>query len=131
MTHPDRRNSTAGAQFARFLVVGLLNTAFGQGVFALLVLAGLHHLVALLLATIAGVLFNFQTLGRLVFRDPDRRRLGRFIAGYAVIYAVNSIALDVLIRGGLEAIPAQLILTLPVALLSFAINRLLVFEASS
>ena len=54
-------------KFVRFLLVGVLNTLFGYFSFATLIIIGLDYKLAALLATIIGVLFNFQTTGRLVF----------------------------------------------------------------
>ncbi|MCU7242422.1 MAG: GtrA family protein [Microcystis aeruginosa WS75] len=53
-------------KFARFLLVGVLNTIFGYFLYGTLILIGLDYKLAVLLATILGVLFNFQTTGRLV-----------------------------------------------------------------
>jgi putative flippase GtrA len=47
------------APLLRFLLVGVLNTAFGYLLFALLLALGLKVPLALLLATVGGVLFNF------------------------------------------------------------------------
>ena len=54
-------------KFAKFLLVGVLNTLFGYFLYGSLILIGLNYKYAVLLATIIGVLFNFQTTGRLVF----------------------------------------------------------------
>ena len=53
-------------KFARFLLVGVLNTLFGYFLYGTLILIGLDYKYAVLLATILGDLFNFQTTGRLV-----------------------------------------------------------------
>jgi putative flippase GtrA len=53
-------------RFVRFLLVGVLNTIFGYFLYGTLILIGLDYKLAVLLATILGVLFNFQTTGRLV-----------------------------------------------------------------
>jgi len=54
-------------EFARFVLVGVLNTLFSYFLYGSLILIGLNYKYAVLLATILGVLFNFQTTGRLVF----------------------------------------------------------------
>ena len=54
-------------RFIRFLLVGGVKTLFGYGVFFSLIYIGLHYSLAALLGTILGILFNFQTVGRLVF----------------------------------------------------------------
>ena len=117
--------------FVRFLVVGVLNTAFGYTVFAALILLGVHRTVALTVATVLGVLFNFQTVGRVVFRSRDLRLLLRFAAVYAVVYLVNVALLELWCRAvGLGPLAGQA-LSLPAAvLLAFSLMRGLVFGRS-
>ncbi|MFN6273722.1 MAG: GtrA family protein [Microcystis sp.] len=54
-------------KLVRFLLVGILNTLFGYFLYGSLILIGINYKLAALLATIIGVLFNFQTTRRLVF----------------------------------------------------------------
>lgn len=115
-------------EFLRFLAVGALNALFGYGCFALLIFAGVHYTAAVLLATIAGALFNFKTTGRLVFGSSDNRRLFRFLAVYAVVYAVNVTLLKVLLLAGLGPYVGGALLVLPVALLAFILMKRLVFN---
>ncbi len=118
----------APLQFVRFIAAGLLNTAFGYTVFVVLIWAGMGSLAALVLATAAGVLFNFQTSRALVFRD-QRAGMLRFASVYIVMIGVNWAALSALERLGLQPWAAQGVLTLPLALLSFAAQKFLVFGA--
>lgn len=95
---PGRRTD-ALRRLGRFLVIGVVNTLFGYGVYALLVYLKLSYLLALLLSTVAGVIFNFFSTGRLVFRQ--RGGLGTFasfIAAYALVYLVNAAELDLLVE---------------------------------
>ena len=57
----------ANYRVIRFLGVGVLNTVFGYSVYAALIFAGLSYLIALFLSTIAGVVFNYFSFGRIVF----------------------------------------------------------------
>lgn len=116
-------------RFARFLAVGVLNTVFGYSVFALLLFAGLHYATALLLATVAGVLFNFRSTGRLVFGNRDDTRLWRFMAVYLFCYLVNIGCLRLLDAAGLGPYLAQGLLLPPLTVASFALNRVFVFHA--
>lgn len=113
-------------QFVRFLLVGVLNTAFGYGVFLLLLWAGLPTTPALLLAYVAGVMFNFRTISALVF-GHSHGRLGRFAAVYVVLLGANWVALWTLTRAGVPPWLGQGVLTLPMAALSFAAQRSWVF----
>lgn len=115
------------AQFARFLATGLLNTAFGYGVFAALIWLGAPAAAAVALATVLGVLFNYQTSRRFVFREHPRGRLVRFAAAYLFLYGVNVLALELLMRQGLSAYAGNALLIVPMALLAFVVQRYLVF----
>ncbi len=114
-------------RFARYLVVGGVNTVFGYGSFAVLLLLGLHYAVAALLATILGILFNFQTIGRLVFERRDHSLIFRFVGVYAATYVLNVGALRLLAGGPLHILAIQALLVLPMAAVSFALHRRFVF----
>ncbi len=125
-----RRPLPVSGAFARFLIVGLLNTVFGYGVFCgALALTG-HAILSLALSTVAGVLFNFRTIGGLVFRSADQR-LGRFVGVYAFLFLLNALALAGLRRLGVPPALAQAGLVFPLACLSFHLNRRLVFGATA
>jgi putative flippase GtrA len=117
--------------FLRFGVVGLVNTAFGYAVFALLVLAGAWPGAALVASTVAGVAFNFQTSRRLVFRSGAGGRGLRFAALYGGVLFVNWVALRALHGLNLSDLQAQAILVFPIAILSFAGQKLFVFGAAA
>jgi len=54
---------------ARFIAVGLLNTVVGYAIYGILILLNVPYLAALLVSTIAGVIFNYFSIGRLVFKS--------------------------------------------------------------
>jgi putative flippase GtrA len=114
--------------FLRFLVVGGVNTVFGYGVFALLILLGLHYVIAALLATICGVLFNFKTTGTIVFRNKDNRLIFRFFGVYLITYLLNIGLLKIFDMYGVGSLIAQAIIVLPLAFVSFLLMRKFVFN---
>ncbi len=116
-------------RFARYLVVGGVNTAFGYTTFAVLLRLGLHYAVAALLSTILGVLFNFQTIGRLVFGSRDPSLVFRFVGVYAATYLLNVGALRLLAGGPLDVLGTQALLVVPLAGISFVLHRRFVFGA--
>ena len=75
--------------FYKYLLIGGVNTVFGYCVFAFLLFFGVHYSLAVLVATILGILFNFQTYGRFVFKNHSWNLLGRFVFVYTTIYLVN------------------------------------------
>ncbi|MFM7712634.1 MAG: GtrA family protein, partial [Microcystis sp.] len=96
--------------------MGVVNTLFGYSVFALLFRLGLDYPYSLLIATICGVLFNFKTIGAIVFRDQNNRLLARFIGVYLVIYLLNAESLRIVKMLGINMLVAQAILVLPLAI---------------
>ena len=124
---------TDRAQIARFLATGVLNTAFGYGLYALLVAAGVPYIPALVLATVAGVVFNFFSFGRLAFRVRlARATFARFVAGYGLALALNAALLWAAHeRLGLDPYTAQLACLPPTVVATYLIlNRWVYAEAS-
>lgn len=116
-------------RFLRYLIAGGANTLFGFAVYSALILAHVVPWLALLLANVAGVLFNFMTAGVYVFRTKLQGRLPRFVAAYGVVYLVNLAAVSVLRQWSSNEIVSQAILTLPMAVLSYLLLQRFVFTA--
>ena len=121
----------ADKQFLRFIIVGGLNVAFAYGIYALMLWLGLHYSLATLIATILSILFNFKTYGTLVFRNPDNRLIFRFVAVYGIPWPLTVVALGALKSLGLSAYLAGAIMMLPMSLLTFYLNRRLVFSRAA
>ena len=114
-------------QLLRFLLVGIINTMFGYGVFVVCLWSGLHYSGALAVATVLGTLFNFKSIGSLVFHSHDNSRIYRFLGVYCVVYVINTLGVGVSIRFGAPEWLGGLYFLLPIALLSYALNRRYVF----
>jgi len=116
-------------RFILFLFVGVLNTAFGYGLFALFIWLGLHYSLAVLFSTILGVLFNFKTIGGIVFKDGNNRLIFRFIAVYVFLYVLNVTGLKLFDMAGLtNKYISGAILLMPMAVISFLLNKKFVFR---
>jgi putative flippase GtrA len=124
-------------KFARFLLVGVLNTLFGYFLYGTLILIGLDYKLAVLLATILGVLFNFQTTGKLVFGSKNNKLIFRFVLVYVVTFLLNVEvlrivdAIDIGIEQKTKMLIAGAILLLPMAVISFILMKLFVFREGS
>ena len=117
------------SRFLRFLIAGVANSVFGLAVYAGAIVAGSPDWVALLLGLAAGVVFNFLSLGGYAFRDLSLQRLPRFVCSYGVVYVVNLGLLE-LLRGFIpSAVLCQILLTPPMALLSYLLLSKFVFTA--
>jgi len=114
-------------RFIRFLLVGGLNTLFGYGAFSLFIYLGLHYSLAALLGTILGILFNFQTVGRLVFSYYRHNLIFKFVAVYGIAYLLNIIGLYFFNLADVSNYLAGAILIIPIAIIAFILNKFFVF----
>jgi putative flippase GtrA len=86
----------ADPKIIKFLSAGVLNTVFGYSVYAVLLFIKFPYLLALFVATVAGIIFNYFSFGRLVFHGHGGRFVfGKFVIAYALIYGVNAALLRV------------------------------------
>lgn len=116
-------------RFALFLGVGSVNFIFYYGVFALLHFLAFSPSWAVIIATAIGVIFNFCTTGRVVFRSGKLRLLPRFIGVYVVQCGLNVFSLKSLISIGVPVLIAEAIVVGVLAVLTFLALRKSVFEA--
>jgi putative flippase GtrA len=115
-------------RFLRFLLIGGINTAFGYGIYSLLIFTGLHYSIAAIISTIAGILFNFHTIGTYVFTSGKNfSKLFRFILVYAISYTLNVVSIYALVKAGFNSYTAGALLLLPIALIVYFLNKILVF----
>lgn len=115
-------------QIIRFGLIAGLNTLFGYSIFAMLTYAGLHYTLAIFISTVVGVLFNFKTYGVLVFKSSNNRLIFRFIGVYAVVYLFNILGIYIFERFLISNYLAAMIMLVPVGLLSFVLNKILVYK---
>ena len=107
----------------RFFVIGAVNTLFSYLIYAGAILIGMHYTLATLISTVLGIIFNFFTTGKVVFRSLEGRRFFFFVLVYAVTYVVNILLLRLLVDGiHINKLIAGALVTLPVALLSYYLN---------
>lgn len=117
-------------KLTRFLGVGVLNTLFGYLVYALLIIVQAPPLLALLLATIFGIIFNYFSIGRLVFRNQSKwTTFVRFICAYAIVYTINATLLKGLIQYCLlSPFVAQILCIPPSVLISWLLMNYWVYK---
>ena len=107
-------------RFARFMVVGLLNTAVGYGLYALFVVATpLGPQTALAASFALGVLWNYFTTARFVFDTRGIARLPAYVVAYLAVYALNALALSMAVAGGWRPLLAQALLVPFAAVLTY------------
>jgi hypothetical protein len=84
-----------------------------------------------LITYITNSTFNFFTIGRLVFRQIHPSLVWRFVGVYSCVYLLNTALLKLLIPLVNNPYLAQLLLVLPMAILSYLLMRRFVFVKSS
>jgi putative flippase GtrA len=115
--------------FARFLVSGVINTIFGYFAFAFFIFIGCGDFTAPLFANIAGTIFNFNTIGGMVFGDRSKKLFWRFCLVYIIVYIFQVAGLKIFAACGVEnRYLSGFILLVPGALLSYFLNKKFVFK---
>jgi putative flippase GtrA len=116
-------------KFIKFILVGILNTVFGYSLFALFIFLNMHYSLAVFLSTVLGVLFNFKTIGKLVFDSHDNSLIFKFIVVYVLLYLINISCLWFFKISGFENMYINgFVLLVPLALISFILNKKYVFK---
>lgn len=121
-------------QGLRYLLVGLWNTIFGYGLFALLLATigdHVHYLVLLVAATIIAILNAFALYRAFVFRVSGQviLDLARFSVVYLVALAANIAALPLLVEvAGLPVLVAQAFIAAGTVAATFVAHRAFSFR---
>lgn len=113
-------------EFILFLAAGALNTCFGYASFALLIWIGAGSALAVVLGTIAGILFNFRTFGA-VFTAQGFARLPQFVLIYCIIAPANLGLLQLLDVAGLGPYLGEAVVIMVISPISFLAMRRFVF----
>jgi putative flippase GtrA len=124
---PNFLNKLLKKKLILFFLVSGLNTVFGYGLFALLIFIGVIYPLALLIGTIAGILFNFKTTGTLVFKNHNNRLIFKFFGVYGITYLCNLGGLALLNSFEINLYWGGAILLIPVGILAFILNKVFVF----
>lgn len=115
------------APLIRYLLIGVINTAFGYAMFAILTYLGLHYTLAVFMSTVVGIIFNFKTYGRFVFGQSNWRLIWRFIAVYGFLYGINIGCIFLLMKHINTIYTASGIALIVTAGLGFLLNRCFVY----
>lgn len=115
-------------RFIKFILVGIINTIFSYSVYALFIYLKMHYSLAALFGTILGVLFNFKSTGRYVFKVENNAVLARFIGVYIITYVLYVVALGIFNFFRFDLYWAGLLMILPLSLVSYVLQSRYVFK---
>lgn len=121
-------------QASRFAVVGIISNAVGFVWYLLLTWFGMGPKMAMSLLYLIGTLQTFLFNKRWSFRygGQDRAVLARYFACYGMGYALNLVALWLLVDlAGMPHVPVQAAMVLAVAFMMFAVQKFWVFRSRS
>lgn len=114
----------------RYYQAGVVNTAFGYGLYALLVALGWNIYVAQITAHAAGMTFNYFTYSRYAFAGHDGSK-GRFILSYALSYLLGLASLAAAVQVTGSPYLAGLLSVLFVSFANYFVLKRLVFRVPS
>lgn len=122
----DWKSPAEWKRLFRYYQAGIVNTAFGYGLFALFIWLGMNMYVAQIVSHVAGVAFNYLTYSRYAFRDHDAN-LKRFILSYGVNYLLSVACLAAATHVIASPYVAGLIATIFVSAVNYLVLKRLVF----
>ncbi len=129
-TATQRPGASRGSwvQLGKFVLVGLLNTAFSYAIYVALVFVGMNFALANLTALVIGIGFSFKTQGILVFNNVENRRLLRFILVWLVLYLFGILMISLFISLGFDSYASGALAIPFTTVLSYVAQRFFVFR---
>jgi putative flippase GtrA len=119
-------------QLVRFFMVAGINSLFGYGVFFFLVWINLPYPTGVVIVgTIAGICFNFNSYGRIVFANKNYKLIWKFCLVYIIMAFFGQFFLSFLERFDVNKYLSGALLAVPSGLLSFVLNKFFVFPAKA
>jgi|GEM_PF-992998 putative flippase GtrA len=83
-------------QFVVFVFMGGINTIFGYSIFAFFIFLKMSYYLAFLFAASLGLIFNFMTTGRIVFKNKDFGLFYKFIFISIIMYFLHIILIRII-----------------------------------
>lgn len=116
-------------KFVKYLFVGFLNTVVSYIIYAIVVTILIRPSISLAVSYIIGIMFNFQTTGRIVFKNKDNSLILKFFLSYLTTFFINKYLLDLLVLHlGFNKYLSQALLCFPIAMISFLLLKYFVFK---
>ena len=114
--------------FVKYIFIGGINTVFGYGVYWGLLQLDVHFAIAAFISTILGTIFNFFTIGRLVFKSKNNSFFYKFVFCVWFLYLITTGAIAFIHNFNISYEVAGLIIIIPRAAIGFLLNKYWVFK---
>lgn len=116
-------NKALQKQFLVFLCVGVMNTIFGYSIFAFFIFLNTPYYLALLFSALLGLIFNFITTGRIVFKNKRFSAFYKFITISILLYFIHILLIKIINRNINNFYISGLLTMSLTAILSFYLNK--------
>lgn len=124
----DLRSRSEWRRVVRYYQAGVVNTAFGFGLFALLIWTGMNLYLAQVVSYVLGTMFNYLTYSRYTFAGHGAAKT-RFVASYALNYVLSLAVLWGFDRFVRSPYLAGFLTTVLVSALNYLVLRKFVFRS--
>ena len=114
-------------QSFRYLLVGGFNTLISYLIYAGLIYLGLYYFLAVLISTILGIIISFNTQGRLVFRNFNKRNFFKYFLMVFIIFFINIFLIKFFYLLVSNYYFAGLLSTALLAVLTYFLNKYWIF----
>ena len=115
-------------QFIKFIIVGVLNTIVGYGIYWAMLQLDFNFTIAALVSTLIGIIFNFFTMGRLVFNSENNVLFYKFVFVVIFLYLISIAGISFIHNFDISYEIAGAIIIIPRAILSYILNKNVVFK---
>ena len=115
-------------QFTKFIIVGVLNTIVGYGIYWAMLQLDFNFTIAALVSTLIGIIFNFFTMGRLVFNSENNVLFYKFVFVVIFLYLISIAGISFMHNFDISYEIAGAIILIPRAILSYILNKNVVFK---
>ena len=115
-------------QFIKFIIVGVLNTIVGYGIYWAMLQLDFNFTIAALVSTLIGIIFNFFTMGRLVLNSENNVLFYKFVFVVIFLYLISIAGISFMHNFDISYEIAGAIILIPRAILSYILNKNVVFK---
>mgnify|MGYP006102091803 FL=1 len=113
--------------YIKFIAVGMVNTIFGVIAYLFFLKILNNYFFAITLSTFIGVLFNYFTYSKGVFKTSSKNSFIRFILNYACMYVLCLVLIYFFSTKGLEADVAGAISIIIISAINFFTLKVIVY----
>jgi len=113
----------------KYLIVGGINTCFGYAIYWVLLQLNFNFIIAVFFSTVAGIIFNFFTIGTFVFKSKnDTNTFYKFLGTYCFRYFLSIAGIAFFHSYGMSYEVAGAVTIVLNAIIGFFLHKYLVFK---